>query len=76
MFKVGDRIYVREDLEINKEDLPEYLGAVGVVTTVREIGWSITDNIILGILLDGDTRPKEWFAIRFGHYHQEPDWEV
>jgi hypothetical protein len=76
MFEAGDRIYVREDLEINKEDLPEYLGAVGVVTTTREIAWSSTDNIILGILLDGDPRPKEWFARRFGHYRQEPDWEV
>lgn len=77
MFQIGDRIYIREDLHINKEDLPNYLGVQGVVVNTREIEWSMTDTTILEVLLDGDSHPKEWYSRRFGYAHnKEPDWEV
>ncbi len=76
MFKVGDRVYIREDLEMNKEDLPHYVGAKGVVVNTREINWSI-HNILVEVLLDGDPSPKEWFSMRFGYCHNgTPDWEI
>ena len=79
MFSVGDRIYVREDLEMNQQDFSntKYLGAEGVAVKVRGITWSTTDNVLVEVLLDGDPNPKEWFSIRLGHcLSGTPDWEV
>jgi hypothetical protein len=79
MFSIGDRIYVREDLGINKKDFSNtnYLGAQGVVIATREITWSSCDDVLVEVLLDGDPNPKEWFSIRLGHcLSGTPDWEV
>jgi hypothetical protein len=78
MFNVGDKIYVREDLDLNKEDFAEtdYLGAQGVVIDTREITWSSRDDLIIEVMLDGDPHPKAWYSVRLAHVHKEPDWEV
>lgn len=78
MLKKGDRVRVREDLKINREDrrVRLHLGVTGTVLSRRKIIWSEKCDYVVYVKLDNGIFLGDYFGIRFEPYTDVILWEV
>ena len=74
-FKVGDRVIIRDDLALNKKDLPDLIGRIGIV---RNIPTSHTAaGVIMEVVFEKHGTRMRLFPRRFRLVTPRvPDWEV